>query len=84
MRRICNHRLVRRWFDISNAEQARIEKEISKGKRLSSYGIVRASIGVHNSKTDIDALVLALKKISKNGTNRKYKPNQSEEMYELD
>jgi cysteine desulfurase / selenocysteine lyase len=81
---ICNHRLVRRWFNISNAEQARIEKEISKGQRLSSYGIVRASIGIHNSKADIDALVLALKKISKNGTTLKYKSNQSEEIYELD
>ena len=79
---ICNHRLVRRWFDISNAEQARIEKEIVNGKRLSSYGIVRASIGIHNTKIDIDTLIKALKKISSDGTLLKYKPNQSEEIYE--
>ncbi|MDD5318232.1 MAG: aminotransferase class V-fold PLP-dependent enzyme [Candidatus Pacebacteria bacterium] len=79
---ICNHRLVRRWFDISDAEQAQIEKEIAKGKRLSSYGIVRASIGIHNTKKDIDVLVQALKNISSNGASLKYRPNQSEEIYE--
>jgi len=79
---ICNHRLVRRWFDISNVEQTRIEKEIVKGKRLSSYGIVRASIGIHNTKEDIDTLVQALKNISTNGALLKYRPNQSEEIYE--
>lgn len=80
---ICNHRLVRRWFSISEKEQARIEKEIVEGKRLSSYGIVRVSIGIHNTKKDIAALTQALKNISSNGPRLKYKPNQKEEIYEL-
>ncbi len=81
---ICNHCLVRRWFNISNNEQSQIEKEISKGKRLSSYGIVRASVGIHNSKRDIDSLVVALQKISNIGSLFKYKRNQNEEIYEVD
>lgn len=80
---ICNHHLVRRWLNVSDREQARIEKEISKGKRLSSYGIVRVSIGIHNTKKNIDALARALKNISRNGHRLKYKPNQKEEIYEL-
>lgn len=79
---ICNHRLVRRWFNILDAEQSRIENEIANGKRLSSYGIVRASMAIHNTKKDIDALLTALQQISKNGPSLKYKPNQKEEIYE--
>lgn len=61
---ICNHRLVRRWLKVGDAEQKEIEKKISAGNRLASYGIVRASLGIHNTKKDIDTLVSALKFLS--------------------
>lgn len=80
---ICNHRIVKRWFNIKYNEQNNIEKEIQKGNRLSSYGIVRISFGIQNSKRDIDALIKALKNISEKGPVLKYKPNQKEETYEL-
>lgn len=61
---ICNHRLVRRWFHVDDAAQKNIEDKIAGGDRLASYGIVRISLGIHNSKKDIDALVSALKSIA--------------------
>lgn len=78
---ICNHRLVRRWMTVSDVEQKRIEKEVAGGNRLASYGIVRASIGVHNTKRDIDWLVCALKEIQAHGPTLKYKPVPHEETY---
>jgi len=78
---ICNHKLVRSWFDVSNKEQKAIEKKIAKGNRLASYGIVRASIGIHNTKRDIDTLISALKSISEKGAHLKYKPVPEEEIY---
>lgn len=81
---ICNHRLVRRWFDIDDATQKEIEKKISGGNRLASYGIVRASLAIHNTKEDIDALVSALKSIVANKPALKYKPVPIEEIYVCD
>ena len=78
---ICNHRLVRRWLAVSDAEQKRIEREIQKGNRLASYGIVRASIGIHNTEKDIDALVDALKKVAQHGPRLSYEPVLEEETY---
>ncbi len=80
---ICNHRLVRKWFNINDQQQEVIENEIKKGKRLASYGIVRISLAIHNSKKDIDYLVKSLKEISKNGPKLKYKPIQTEEIYDV-
>lgn len=81
---ICNHKLVRRWMKVGDKEQKRIEREIRKGNRLASYGIVRASLGIHNTKADIDALVDALTNISLHGTKYAYKRVPREEVYELD
>jgi len=78
---ICNHRLVRRWFKISDAEQKKIEQEIANGNRLASYGIVRASFAIHNTKKDIDLLLTALTEIAKNGPKLKYKPVPNEEIF---
>lgn len=78
---ICNHQLVRRWFKIDDTTQKEIEKKIAGGDRLASYGIVRASLAVHNTKEDIDALVSALKSITKNKHTLKYKPVPFEEIY---
>ncbi len=78
---ICNHRLVRRWFNVSDKDQKEIEKEISGGNKLASYGIVRASLAIHNKKKDIDALVSALKSIVKNKNKLKYKAVPNEEVY---
>jgi len=78
---ICNHKLVRKWFKVDDANQKKIETEIKKGNRLASYGIVRASLAIHNTKDDIDKLISALKSISKNGPKLKYKPIPEEEVY---
>lgn len=76
---ICNHRLVRRWFNVSDEEQKNIENEISKGNLLASYGIVRASLGIHNTFADIDALVNALKSLNKR--ENKYQAVPDEGVY---
>lgn len=80
---ICNHRLVRRWFEITDEKQKEIEGQIKNGNRLASYGIVRASLGIHNTKEDIDLLVNALTEISKNGPKLKYQPMPEEETFKL-
>lgn len=78
---ICNHRLVRRWFDVDDDTQAEIEERIKNGDRLASYGAVRVSIGIFNTKEDIDRLVDALKSIQQNGARLRYKPMPHEETY---
>lgn len=78
---ICNHRLVRRWFNIDDATQKEIEKKIAGGDRLASYGIVRASLAIHNTKEDIDALVSALTSIATHSHALTYKPVPIEEIY---
>lgn len=80
---ICNHKLVRRWFNISGKEQVIVEKKIKQGNRLATYGVVRLSIGIYNTKSDIDRLVQALEKISKKGHVLKYKANKKEESYDV-
>lgn len=78
---ICNHKLVRKWFKVDNKNQKEIEEKIRKGNRLASYGIVRASLAIHNTKRDIDELISALKSISKNGPKLNYKPVPEEEVF---
>ena len=70
---ICNHRLVRRWFNVSDEQQDVIEARIKRGDRLASYGIVRASLGVYNQHKDIDCLVEALTEISREGHDYQYR-----------
>lgn len=79
---ICNHRLVRRWVGVSDAEQTRIEAEISAGDRLASYGIVRASLACHNTRHDVDRLVEALSEITAHGPRLNYRPVGDHETYE--
>ena len=78
---ICNHRLVRRWFNIDNETQNDIEQKIQQGNRLASYGIVRASIGIYNTIEDIDRLVDALQKISEHGARLTYVEVPNEETF---
>jgi len=78
---ICNHRLVRRWFHVNDKAQREIEEAIKGGNRLASYGVVRASIGIYNTKEDIDRLIDALIAIQKNGPQLSYKALPDEETY---
>ncbi len=80
---ICNHRLVRKWMKVNDSEQRRIESEIRKGNLLASYGIVRASIGIHNTKEDVTRLIEAVKQIAKKGSQLSYTPVASEETYKV-
>lgn len=79
---ICNHRLVRRWFNVSDEEQRAIEERIRAGDRLASYGVVRASLGIHNTNEDIDRLVEALICIGERGPRLEYRPNPKEETFD--
>jgi selenocysteine lyase/cysteine desulfurase len=79
---ICNHRLVRRWLGISDTEQAEIETALKAGNRLATYGIVRASLAIHNTRADIDSLAEALTQISLKGPRLEYTPVQAHETYE--
>jgi selenocysteine lyase/cysteine desulfurase len=79
---ICNHRLVRRWFNIDTREQAEIEARMATGDRLASYGIVRASIGLHNRRQDIDQLACALTRLMTSGPLLRYRPRPEHETYE--
>ncbi len=78
---ICNHRLVRRWHNIPDSEQHLIERRIASGDRLATYGIVRVSFGLHNTKRDIDELVTALRQIAEDGPALKYARVPYEEIY---
>jgi selenocysteine lyase/cysteine desulfurase len=79
---ICNHRLVRRWIGVPDDEQARIEAEIAAGDRLSSYGIVRASLACHSTVDDIERLDQALRELAAHGPTMRYRPVPQHETYE--
>lgn len=78
---ICNHRVIRRWFNVSDSEQRIMEDEISGGNRLASYGIVRASLGLHNTREDIDMLASALMEIAEKGAGLGYRAVPEEEVF---
>lgn len=78
---ICNHRLVRRWFNVDDDAQGIIEERIRSGDRLASYGAVRASIGIYNTQEDIDRLVDALRSIQENGPRLQYESLPRDETY---
>jgi selenocysteine lyase/cysteine desulfurase len=79
---ICNHRLVRRWFGISDKAQADIVRRISAGDRLASYGVVRVSLGLHNTVDDVDAVAEALDRIATSGPTLAYRRVPSDETFE--
>lgn len=79
---ICNHRLVRRWAGVGDAEQARVEAAIAGGDRLASYGIVRASLACHSTPDDIERLVDALRTLAEHGPARRYRAAPEHETYE--
>jgi len=78
---ICMHCLVRRWCGVGDEEQRRVEAEIQKGNLLASYGIVRVSLGLHNTSEDIDILCGASKHIAQRGAALRYKPVTQEGVF---
>lgn len=78
---ICNHRLVRRWFDVSDEQQRAVEAELAQGNRLATYGIVRASIGIHNTREDIERLGAALRSVAEHGPRLRYRAVPEQEIY---
>ncbi|MCD2186766.1 aminotransferase class V-fold PLP-dependent enzyme [Actinomycetospora soli] len=78
---ICNHRLVRRWVGAEDAEQARVVAAIAAGDRLASYGVVRASLGLQNTRADVDRLVAGLTAIAVDGPRLSYRPLPAQECY---
>lgn len=79
---ICNHQLVRRWFDVDAQSQESIEQRIRSGDRLASYGIVRASLGIHNTAEDVEALLDAVSEITRTGGRLAYDPVPQHETFE--
>ena len=79
---ICNHRLVRRWLRTSDTDQETLESKIRQGDRLATYGIVRVSLGIHNTKDDIDQLSEALTRIASEGYQLEYRPVPAHETFE--
>lgn len=79
---ICNHRLVRRWIGVDDAEQTRIEGAVAGGDRLASYGVVRASLACHVTTDDIDRLGAALTALTTEGPTLRYQPVPEHETYE--
>ena len=67
---------------VTEDEQARIEAEIQSGNRLASYGIVRASLGCHNTAADIERLADALAAIVTSGPSARYRPAPEHETYD--
>jgi selenocysteine lyase/cysteine desulfurase len=78
---ICNHRLVRRWLDVGDREQARVEAALARGDRLASYGIVRASLGCHNTAEDVHRLAGALRELAARGPSARYRPEPEHETF---
>lgn len=78
---ICNHRLVRRWHHIADRKQRAIEQKILAGDRLAAYGIVRVSLGIENTKADLDRLAEALKQILLNHIKLEYNALPHEETF---
>ncbi|MFV8751418.1 aminotransferase class V-fold PLP-dependent enzyme [Nannocystaceae bacterium ST9] len=79
---ICNHRLVRRWFGVDDDRQGEIEAMLARGDRLASYGIVRASVGIHNTVEDIERLGAALRELAEHGPRLRYQPKPGQETFE--
>lgn len=78
---ICNHRVIRRWLGVPDDEQKRIEEKMVRGNRLASYGIVRASIGFHNTTGDIDLLAGALSELAGSGPALRYREIPEEDTF---
>jgi len=78
---ICNHKLVKRWMNIDNNIQRFVEQKIAQGDKLASYGIVRVSLGIHNTREDIDFLADALTRIVTYGPALSYRPIAEQETF---
>ncbi|HEY2204923.1 MAG TPA: aminotransferase class V-fold PLP-dependent enzyme [Pseudonocardia sp.] len=79
---ICNHRLVRRWLEVDDAEQARVERAMAGGDRLASYGIVRASLACHSEPEDVYRLAAALRELATRGPRGEYRAVPVHETFE--
>ncbi|RLE35826.1 hypothetical protein DRJ12_04870 [Candidatus Acetothermia bacterium] len=53
----CAHPYVLRLLGVSPAEIERYQAEVARGSRVNLPGLVRASFGVYNDESDVDALL---------------------------
>jgi len=73
--RHCADSLILRLLQYNRKQRDHILKQVvEKGMMTEVYGVVRPSIGFCNQEEDIDRLVAAVHKISKDGTKFKYEP----------
>jgi len=73
--RHCADSLILRLLHYSRKQRDHILKQVlEKGMMTEVYGVVRPSIGFCNQEEDIDRLVDAVHRISKDGTKFKYEP----------
>jgi len=78
-----------RWYTVSycvvgssHPKRRVIARRISAGDRLASYGVVRVSLGLHNTVGDVDAVVEALDRIATSGPALAYRRVPSDETFE--
>ncbi len=60
----CAHPLIKHLLNVSKEQEAAFEAAIREGDRTDVPGAVRASIGLHNRKSEVDHLLAMLKMIA--------------------
>ncbi len=61
----CAHPYVLRLLGVSPAEIERYQAEVARGSRVNLPGLVRASFGVYNDESDVDALLEWVERIAR-------------------
>lgn len=74
---LCQYEFMRRALGVSREQQSSIVRDIRGGDKSSMYGMVRASLGLHNTESDIDQLVEAVRLIATEGPRARYVLNRS-------
>jgi selenocysteine lyase/cysteine desulfurase len=60
----CAHPYLLQLLDVSDAEAARYQAAIEEGDRANIPGAVRASLGIYNTRADVDELIRGLMNIA--------------------
>jgi selenocysteine lyase/cysteine desulfurase len=68
----CAHPYVKRLLRLSDDEVRRYEARVAAGDRRDLPGAVRASLGLHNGKADVDRLAAAVAAVAEGRRRRDY------------
>lgn len=78
----CAQPYVKQLLGVSDLEAGILEARIKGGDRGSIPGAVRVSLGIHNTRADVDRLAGALRAITSRQYDRRYRLNRSTGEYE--